>query len=369
MASFAKRGKTWQYTISRMIDGKSKPIRKGGFKTKKEAQVAAAEVESELRSGTVLINEKQDFVEYFQSWISTYKTNITNNTLERYKNTLKTIAQNFEGVSLQDINKRSYQTFINSYASNHAKESTRKLNTHIRACVRDAIDEGLIKVDFTRNVVITGSIAAKKPDEKHLDFNDSQLLLEELYRRLERGLGYYLLLLGLTSGARFAELVGLTRNDFNFKTNEITINKTWAYTNKMGNGFGPTKNEQSNRTIKMDRKTMNVFQKLFDSTPDNIHRLVFFSPSSKFKVLSNTSANKDLKKVLTDLKIEPIALHGLRHTHASVLLYKKVSIYYVSERLGHGDIQTTLKYYAHIVKELRLKDELDTIKIFESMAK
>ena len=49
MASFQKRGKTWQYTISRVIDGKSKPIRKGGFKTKKEAQVAAAVVESDLR--------------------------------------------------------------------------------------------------------------------------------------------------------------------------------------------------------------------------------------------------------------------------------------------------------------------------------
>lgn len=45
MASFLKRGKTWQYCVS----AKPKPIRKGGFKTKKEAQVAAAEVEDKLR--------------------------------------------------------------------------------------------------------------------------------------------------------------------------------------------------------------------------------------------------------------------------------------------------------------------------------
>lgn len=49
MASYQKRGKTWQYTIS----AKPKPIRKGGFRTKKEAQVAAAEVEAELRKGIV----------------------------------------------------------------------------------------------------------------------------------------------------------------------------------------------------------------------------------------------------------------------------------------------------------------------------
>ena len=112
---------------------------------------------------------------------------------------------------------------------------------------------------------------------------------------------------------------------------------------------------------------MSAFQKLFETTPTNIHKLVFFSPSSKYKVISNAAANKNLNKVLTDLKIDPISVHGLRHTHASILLYQKVSIYYVSERLGHSDIQTTTKYYAHIVKELRLRDELSTVKIFEAM--
>lgn len=41
MASYTKRGNTWQYAISRVVDEKSKPIRKGGFKTKKEAVEAA----------------------------------------------------------------------------------------------------------------------------------------------------------------------------------------------------------------------------------------------------------------------------------------------------------------------------------------
>lgn len=36
MASIQKRGKTYQYTISRMVNGKPDPIRKGGFRTKKK---------------------------------------------------------------------------------------------------------------------------------------------------------------------------------------------------------------------------------------------------------------------------------------------------------------------------------------------
>ncbi|MCS3486088.1 MULTISPECIES: Arm DNA-binding domain-containing protein [Bacillus] len=48
MASIQKRGKTYQFTVSRTVNGKSKSIRKGGFRTKKEAQIAAAEIESKL---------------------------------------------------------------------------------------------------------------------------------------------------------------------------------------------------------------------------------------------------------------------------------------------------------------------------------
>lgn len=60
-------------------------------------------------------------------------------------------------------------------------------------------------------------------------------------------------------------------------------------------------------------------------------------------------------------------MHGLRHTHASVLLYKNVSIYYVSELLGHADINTTLREYAHVINELREKEELGTINTFKEM--
>lgn len=117
----------------------------------------------------------------------------------------------------------------------------------------------------------------------------------------------------------------------------------------------------------MDSATMNYFKKLFISTPTNINKLVFYSPSSKYKVISNTNANKLLKKSLDKLEIHSITIHGLRHTHGSILLYKKASIHYVSERLGHGDIETTLKVNTHVLNELRIEDEQLSTKTFEQM--
>src|SRR5699024_3675484 len=136
-------------------------------------------------------------------------------------------------------------------------------------------------------------------------------------KRLESGLGYYMILLAITSGLRYAELVGLTRKDFNFKLNTVTVNKTWGYKATMPEGFGPTKNESSNRIVDVSPKVMSYFKKLFKNSPSNIHQLVFYSGNSKYEVISNTNANKLLKKVLSDLEIYTITLHGLRHTYAS----------------------------------------------------
>ncbi|MED4350886.1 tyrosine-type recombinase/integrase [Schinkia azotoformans] len=378
MASFQKRGSTWQFTVS----AKPKPIRKGGFKTKKEAQVAAAEIEAELQKGIVPHLRLEPFNQYFSKWIKDYKTDISDITLKRYRDSLKTIEKYFGGKPIQHITKRDYQQFLNDYALTHAKESTRKLNVHIRACVQTAIEEGIIRIDFTRKVIVTGNIESKREEEKYLNFEESQRLLNELYKRLDRSLGYYMLLLALTSGMRYAEIVGLTKKDFNFKTNKINVDKTWKY--KTGEGFGPTKNNKS-RVIEMDKHTMNMFEDLFDKTPDNVLRLVFYSPNSKSKVITNAFANKILKKTINDLNqeeqakamkdqrdsnlIEPITMHGLRHTHASISLYRKISVYYVSERLGHTSIDTTQRYYAHIINELREEDAKNTINIFENMVK
>lgn len=64
MASFRKRGSTWEYRI-RFTDpqtGKRKEKVKGGFKTKKEAQVIAGQIEQEIYLGKNPILKKRKLV-------------------------------------------------------------------------------------------------------------------------------------------------------------------------------------------------------------------------------------------------------------------------------------------------------------------
>lgn len=368
MASIQKRGKTYQYTVSHTVLGNQKIYRKGGFRTKKEAVVAATELEANLSKGVNPSTHKISFKEYFSNWSKLYKKpRVSPVTFAHYEYSLKAICTYFQFSAIQDINRQDYQMFLNQLGEGKAKETVAKIHGHIKACVLDAIEDQVIQIDFTRKTDLHWTVQEKRSSEKHLSYKEFEKLVSAIRKNLNKGLGYSLLLLAINSGLRFEEIVGLTRNDFNFFNNTINVDKTWGYKKNSPEGFGPTKNEQSIRTIDVDQLTMNHFKDLFKNTPTNINRLVFYSPASKYKVISNTNANKLLKGLLLKLNINPITLHGLRHTHGSVLLYKKVSAYYISEKLGHSNIETTNRVYSHLLEELRLEDAQLSVNVFEEV--
>ena len=95
-----------------------------------------------------------------------------------------------------------------------------------------------------------------------------------------------MIIIALASGLRYAEIIGLTQNDFNFDNNTITINKTWGYHKNMKKGFGLTKNVQSNRTIIINHVTMELFKDWMEvlllNQKTNNHQLIFYSAESKY---------------------------------------------------------------------------------------
>ncbi|EGP5243266.1 integrase [Enterococcus faecium] len=62
-------------------------------------------------------------------------------------------------------------------------------------------------------------------------------------------------------------------------------------------------------------------------------------------------------------------IDGLRHTHASILLYQGVNILSVSKRLGHSSLETTMSTYLHIVRELEDQDKEKINAVFDSLYK
>lgn len=145
----------------------------------------------------------------------------------------------------------------------------------------------------------------------------------------------------------FSEALALTPKDFDFSHQILSINKAWDY--KGNGGFLPTKNQSSVRKVEIDWQTVIQFSELLKGLPED--KTIF----TENKVY-NSTVNDILARHCGDAKIPVISIHGLRHTHASLLLFAGVSIASVARRLGHASMTTTQKTYLHIIQELENKD-------------
>lgn len=60
-----------------------------------------------------------------------------------------------------------------------------------------------------------------------------------------------------------------------------------------------------------------------------------------------------MNRICDTLDIERISVHGLRHTHASLLFEAGASIKEVQHRLGHANIKMTMDVYTHVTRQSR----------------
>ena len=104
------------------------------------------------------------------------------------------------------------------------------------------------------------------------------------------------------------------------------------------------------RKIQIDWQIVVQFSELLKGLPED--KPIFVTKERVY----NSTVNDILERHCRALEIPVISVHGLRHTHASVLLFAGVSIGSVARRLGHASMTTTQKTYLHIIHELENQD-------------
>lgn len=290
--------------------------------------------------------EHELFHEYYARWIHIYKEGaIRNVTMEKYKMTQLWLVRLIPTLEIGQLTRTTYQQLLNDYAEVHEKQTTMDFHHQLKAAILDAIDEGWIERDPTRKAIIKGKTARNKK-QKFLNQFEVHKLLSDLTLGSTLDWDWLIYLIAKT-GMRFSEALGLTPKDFDFLHQSITINKTWDYKNNTG--FLPTKNFTSNRKIQIDWQTVIKFTELLRDLPEN-------EPIFVHGKVWNSTPNKCLERHCIHCGIPIITIHGLRHTHASLLLFSGVSIASVARRLGHASMTTTQKTYLHIIAELENKD-------------
>lgn len=292
------------------------------------------------------INKMDLFYDYYAQWITVYKEGaIRKVTMDKYLLTQSWIKQLAPELRVCELSRITYQKLLNDYAKSHERQTTMDFHHQLKGAVLDAVDEGLIERDPTRKAIIKG----KKPRHKKIKYLN-QFELHKLLSNLDLGQeinwDWFILLVAKT-GMRFSEALAITPKDFDFSKQSLSINKTWDY--KGEGGFMPTKNQSSIRKIQIDWQLIIQFSTLVKDLPEDEPIFV----SSK---VYNSTVNDILERHCKKAEIPVISIHGLRHTHASLLLFAGVSIASVAQRLGHSSMTTTQKTYLHIIQELENKD-------------
>ena len=293
------------------------------------------------------IEEKSElFYIYYEKWIHIYKEGaIRDVTMRKYEITLLWLKRLVPELRLSQLNRISYQQLLNDYAEFHERQTTMDFHHQIKAAVLDAVDEGLIDRDPTRKAIIKGRSPRIKKI-KYLNQFELHTLLVNLKLTSEINWDWLILIIAKT-GMRFSEALALTPKDFDFSHQSLIVDKTWDY--KGDGGFLPTKNKSSVRKIQLDWQTIIKFSELIKGLPAD--KPIFVKGR-----IFNSTINGVLERYCKKLEIPVISIHGLRHTHASLLLFAGVSIASVARRLGHANMTTTQKTYIHIIQEMENRD-------------
>ncbi|MCE5580710.1 tyrosine-type recombinase/integrase [Staphylococcus pseudintermedius] len=347
--SVRKYGNKWYYDFG--YEGKR--YKKKGFKTKREATEAETIAKNKLMQG-IIINNKSSFIDYYEQWMEVNKKGvITDKAYQTYVNAIKQFkkflyTENLNDITLNNFTTIFYRKFLKWYGDNHATESVKKLHNCLKAALSDAMQEGLIYKDPTYKAIVKGKKPSQPEEDKFMSIADYKKLKNYVANVPTQS--YLFIYILVITGARFGEVQKLTTDDLDFINNTIHLRGTKTVT--------------SDRIVDVPSEDMKVLKRTMTEMPINMNRQLF---NTGYSLITNNAVTKILQKFCLENKLGNFTLHAIRHTHCSYLLHGGVSIYYISKRLGHANIKTTLEVYSHLLEETQVEEKQKTINLIKSM--
>ncbi|MET3658122.1 site-specific integrase [Sporosarcina psychrophila] len=323
---------TWYFvTRVKQLDGKMKQVKRRGFKTKKEAQIAEAETLT-----TVATVDSLTLGVIANEYLEWYTARRKESSANKLKSILSLhIVPKFGKMKIESIRAShvmEYQTeLIKKYSPNHVK----KIHAMLSSVFNFAIRMDYVKENPARVAGVSGMDAPKHIDYWILDeFKSFISHVDDLFYRTLFMTLYY-------SGLRRGEILALTWADIDFDTNTINVDKSVLHKK-----VTTPKTDASTRKLMMPSHVMRLLLLLKrDAAPMNLSHVVFGEIHDN---ISNTTLARNYEKYIKLSGVKRIRLHDFRHSHASYLINKGYLISIVSKRLGHSNPSTTLNVYSHL---------------------
>lgn len=283
-------------------------------------------------------NEKKIKIEnWIKKDIELNHNHLRENSLRSIEASFKYFVEFFGNIFLDEITKErviEFRSYLFSKINNLVYWRT------LRASLNRAVEYGYLELNHFNSVKAPKQ---QKSKPKNIPFDDLVKIFPFVNSVLKE-----LILFTYLTGLRLSEAVYLVWNDIDLQQKVIII----------GSESFQTKTKNT-RTIPLSNEAFNILQNRVPKIL-NVNQKNYVFVKSDNKTFTKDYVSKAFKKAVRKAGLSELyTFHGLRHSFASNLVNKGVSLYQVQKLLGHTNISTT-QIYSHISLDA-MRKAIDTL--------
>lgn len=300
--------------------------------------------------------------ELLDAWWNQHKVSIRQSSQVNYEKLLKYIRKNINTAAVvRNTDTRFYQDFINELPQSY--EYKKKFRSVLKMALDYAVDMEMIKINPINRAKVPKPALTKETyervEDKYLEEEEINKLLNVYYSTFQSvhhgRLAEFMYLTGLRAG----EAISLTIDDYDPNSKTIKVIGTLDYSD----GYKNAKKEMpktlaSYREIDLSNRAIEIIDELILE-----NKLKFKGKTSYLfvgktgKPIQINAFNNSLKamndKLGKDAIKKKMSSHIFRHSHISLLAELNIPVKAIMERVGHADMETTMKIYTHVTKKTK----------------
>jgi integrase len=326
------------------------------------AQKRMAELMVEIEKGGYVKTPKGLTVtDFLRNWIRDYvEVNCALKTIESYRMLIeKYIIPEIGNLSLAGLEARHLQTL---YARKKNSGLSGRTVRYIHGLLSESLGHGVKTNLINRNV----AQATQPPKvEHHVVPTLATEQLEQFFQAAERTPHYALFYLLLHTGLRRGEALALKWKQVDVGMASLGVFGYLSVTHSLNKVGGQViikepKTASGKRRVALPsslslvlRQHRKAQESLRASVGASLEDNDFVFCHLDGKPLDPTTVSHAFAKTLKKARLPSMPLHGLRHSHATLLLQAGTHPKIVQERLGHSSILVTLNTYSHVAPGLQ----------------
>lgn len=332
--------------------GEKKHACKRGFSTQREAKEYERDFLDQLRKSSDIL-----FANLVENYMEDMRHRLKATTMASKEHLIeKKLIPYFGKLKVCDIDAISIRKWQNEIMSltdedgeKYSQTYIKSINNQLSAIMNYAVKHYGLSQNPCR---AAGSIGKSHAEEMNIwtqeEFEKAVSFEKKSAYRLAFNILFY-------AGIREGELLALTPSDV-LPTMQLDICKTFAV----------VKGEQivhSPKTIRSKRKVA-IPNFLYDEINTYINKLGGIKSNERIFLFTKSALSREFKRIAELAGLEPIRVHDLRHSHASMLINMGEELLEISRRLGHESVKTTSDTYGHLYpdKDIKLASRINDLK-------